>query len=164
MVALLAYLAVTGRCHRRDSLATLLWPELDQSRALAYLRRILSMLRKTLGDEWLIVDRETVDLRRDLSGFGEPDRSGVWLDVNAFRQRLASCATHGHPSTEPCPDCIPPLEEAVALYRDDFLAGFTLSDSAAFDEFQFFQTEELRGGAGLGPGTAGAGLCGSGRV
>ena len=57
MVALLAYLAVTGRGHRRDSLATLLWPEYDQSRALAYLRRILSMLRKALGDEWLNVDR-----------------------------------------------------------------------------------------------------------
>ena len=41
-VALLAYLAVTGRSHRRESLATLLFPEYDQSRALAYLRRVLS--------------------------------------------------------------------------------------------------------------------------
>ena len=135
MVALLAYLAVTGERHRRDSLATLLWPEYDQSRALAYLRRILSMLNTTLGGGWLAIDRETAGLNPD---------ARIWLDVDAFRQHLATCETHGHPATGACPDCIPSLEEAVALYRDDFLAGFTLSDSAAFDEWQFFQTEGPR--------------------
>jgi tetratricopeptide (TPR) repeat protein len=30
------------------------------------------------------------------------------------------------------------------LYRGDFLAGFTLKDSAAFDEWQFFESENLR--------------------
>jgi predicted ATPase/rubrerythrin len=44
-----------------------------------------------------------------------------------------------------CRACVPKLEEALALYRDDFLAGFTLRDSLAFDEWQFFQTEGLRG-------------------
>ncbi|HXV44106.1 MAG TPA: AAA family ATPase, partial [Anaerolineae bacterium] len=34
--------------------------------------------------------------------------------------------------------------EAITLYRDDFLAGFTLRDSPAFDEWQFFQSEGLR--------------------
>ena len=34
-VALLVYLAVTGRSHSRDTLATLFWPELDQGRAQA---------------------------------------------------------------------------------------------------------------------------------
>jgi DNA-binding SARP family transcriptional activator len=32
------------------------------------------------------------------------------------------------------------LDEAAALYRDDFTAGFTLRDSLSFDEWQFFQT------------------------
>ena len=41
-MALLAYLAVTGRSHSRDSLATLLWPELDQSTARARLRRAMA--------------------------------------------------------------------------------------------------------------------------
>jgi len=36
------------------------------------------------------------------------------------------------------------LTEAISLYRDDFLAGFTLRDSPGFDEWQFFQTECLR--------------------
>jgi DNA-binding SARP family transcriptional activator len=30
------------------------------------------------------------------------------------------------------------------LYSDEFLAGFTLRDSPAFDEWQFFQAEQLR--------------------
>lgn len=33
--ALLIYLAVQGGTHRRDTLATLFWPELDQTRARA---------------------------------------------------------------------------------------------------------------------------------
>jgi len=42
-LALLAYLAVTGQPHSRDSLAALLWPENDQSSARAGLRRMLSI-------------------------------------------------------------------------------------------------------------------------
>jgi len=38
-IALLAYLAVTGQAHGRDTLATLLWPEYDQEKARASLRR-----------------------------------------------------------------------------------------------------------------------------
>ena len=38
-VALLAYLAVEDRPHRRDGLATLLWPELSQAKARNGLRR-----------------------------------------------------------------------------------------------------------------------------
>ena len=33
---------------------------------------------------------------------------------------------------------------ALTLYRDDFLTGFTLRDSVNFEEWQFFQAEELR--------------------
>jgi DNA-binding SARP family transcriptional activator len=134
-VALLAYLAVTGGSHSRDSLATLLWPEYDQSRARANLRRALSLLNRTLGEGWLTADRETAGLNPD---------AGLWLDVHQFRQKLAACETHGHPWTETCPDCLPLLEDAVELYHDHFLAGFTLRDSAPFDEFQFFQTEGLK--------------------
>ena len=134
-VALLAYLAVTRRPSNRDSVATLLWPELDQSTARARLRRALAALREAIGDDWVDADRDTISLNPDAE---------MWLDVDAFHDQLAACGTHGHPPTEACPDCIPLLEEAVALYRDHFLAGFTLRDSAAFDEVQFFQTEALK--------------------
>jgi ABC-type transport system substrate-binding protein/DNA-binding SARP family transcriptional activator len=135
VTALLAYLAVTGERHSRDSLTTLLWPEYDQSRARADLRRTLSQLNHKLGKRWLAVDRET-------AGFN-PD-ADLWLDVNAFRQRFAAHETHDHAATELCTECAPLLKEAAEMYRDDFLAGFTLRDSLQFDEWQFFQTEELR--------------------
>src|SRR3712207_1027724 len=133
-VALVAYLALTRRRHARDALAGLLWPEYNQRRARAALRRTLSSLGKARTEGWLEVDRESVELNLD----------GVWVDVDRFRELLAECRTHGHPETEVCPECLPPLSEAVALYRDDFLAGFALRDSAAFDDWQFFQAEELR--------------------
>jgi predicted ATPase/DNA-binding SARP family transcriptional activator len=144
MVALLVYLAVTGRSHSRDFLATLLWPEYDQSSALAYLRRILSMLNKALGEGWLAVDRETAGLNAGADPATPAAGQALWLDVDAFRGRLAACETHDHPAAETCAECLLLLEEAVALYGADFMAGFTLRDSPAFDEFQFFQTEGLR--------------------
>jgi predicted ATPase/DNA-binding SARP family transcriptional activator len=134
-VALLAYLALTGRSHSRDALATLLWSEHDQSSALAGLRRTLSVLNTTLGDEWLAIDRETA---------GVNPEAEIWLDVRVFRGKLAACEGHDQPGAELCADCVGLLEEAVALYRDDFMAGFTLRGSAAFDEWQFFETEGLR--------------------
>ena len=43
-----------------------------------------------------------------------------------------------------CEQCLNFLEEAARLYTDDFMAGFNLPDSPAFDEWQFFQAERLR--------------------
>jgi hypothetical protein len=42
------------------------------------------------------------------------------------------------------PERLAHLEAAIELYADDFLAGFTLPDSPAFDEWQFFVRESLR--------------------
>jgi DNA-binding SARP family transcriptional activator len=150
-VALVAYLAVTGECHTREALITLLWPELEPSRARAGLRRNLSRLRKALGDRWLVVDREMVGLtpcadpstgqRGELV---EPSDQALWLDVDQFRHLLQAWQEHGHPEAEVCPQCLTALAQAAELYRGDFLEGFTLRDSSTFDEFQFFQTEGLR--------------------
>lgn len=134
--ALLAYLAVTGRSHARETLAALLWPEYDDEHARAALRRTLSTLRTALDTPHLVVDRETVSL---VPG------AGLWVDVAEFHARLAACRTHGHPAADVCRACLAPLAEAAALYRDDFLAGFTLRDSAEFDDWQFAQAESLRG-------------------
>jgi DNA-binding SARP family transcriptional activator len=134
-LALLIYLAVSGQAHSRDSLATLLWPELDQQRGRAYLRRDLAILNTSLPGAWLSTDREMVELNRE---------AGLWLDVEQFQRLLAACREHGHAPENACSECVQLLAEAVALYSSDFLAGFTLRDSTEFDDWQFFQTESLR--------------------
>jgi predicted ATPase/DNA-binding SARP family transcriptional activator len=134
-IALLAYLAVTGQAHSREALAALLWPEYDAERAYANLRRTLWALNKALGKTWLDTEGDTVGLAR-------PSR--MQLDLRDFEQHLAECRTHGHPEAEVCTACLAPLTEATALYRGDFLAGFTLRDSPPFDEWQFFEAERLR--------------------
>jgi DNA-binding SARP family transcriptional activator/predicted ATPase len=134
-MALLAYLAVTAAPSSREALATLLWPDHDQSGALANLRRDLSRLNKIAGPDVLVVDRMQVSMQP-----GEQ----VWTDVQAFRSRVERAREHEH-STEPlCPECLGGLEEAISLYKADFLAGFNLPDSPKFDDWQFFQAEELR--------------------
>jgi predicted ATPase/DNA-binding SARP family transcriptional activator len=121
-LALLSYLAVTNERQPRETLATLLWSESSHRRARKALRRDLSELNLALAGAWLEADQASVGLR-----------SGFWLDMAQFQSGLA------HEATDP-----QTLMAAVELYRDDFLAGFTLPDCAAFDEWQFFQTESLR--------------------
>ncbi|MGF1473090.1 MAG: AAA family ATPase [Rubrobacteraceae bacterium] len=133
-VALLAFLAITRERQSRDALVGLLWPEYGQSRARAALRRTLSALSEAREEGWLIVDRESVSL----------SWNHVWVDVDEFHALLAACRSHGHSEAEVCPACLSPLTEAVALYRDDFLAGFGLRDSLNFDDWQYFQGESLR--------------------
>ena len=134
-LALLIFLAVSDRPHSRDALATLFWPDYSQRQARTYLRRDLAILNTSLSSAWLIADRETIELNR---------LPGLWVDVAEFGRLLAACRNHDHPLEVVCADCAPLLSEAVTLYTDNFLAGFTLRDSPEFDDWQFFQTEGLR--------------------
>lgn len=120
-VALLAYLVYTRHAHSREALAALLWPESADARNA--LRRTLSAIQHRLGTGWLRIDRDQVAFA---------DHTDVWLDVAAFESGLRPDA--GGES----------LEAGLALYRNDFLAGFTLRDSPAFDEWQYFEAERLR--------------------
>jgi serine/threonine protein kinase/predicted ATPase/DNA-binding SARP family transcriptional activator len=134
-LALLAYLAASGRPHSRDALATLFWPEYDQSGARANLRRDLSYLKQALGDGQVEITRADVCL---IPGAG-------WrLDTVEFTNRLAQVESHDHPPAQLCPTCRTALAEAVDLYSGDFMTGFTLPDCAEFDEWQFFLREGLR--------------------
>lgn len=134
-VALCAYLAVTNQPHSRDTLATLLWPEYDQSSARSNLRRDLSRLKDAVGEDILFIDRTQIGINPEAE---------LWLDVAEFERRMATVQQHNHTPQQLCPECRTALNEAVALYTDDFLAGFHLTDSPDFDEWQFFQREGLQ--------------------
>lgn len=134
-MALLAYLAATGQSHSRDALAGLFWPDYEQSQARANLRRTLSTLTKAIGKETLEIDREAIGLAPG---------ADLWVDVRRFEELLQTARRHSHPADKVCPTCLELLTEAQTLYQADFLAGFNLSDSPTFEEWQFFQSESLR--------------------
>ena len=133
--ALLAYLVVTQRPHSRETLSTLLWPEMGQTSARDNLRRVLSALRQALGAQWLYADRAEIAFVLD---------DDVRIDVHEFQALIGGCANHGHVPDQICRQCLPPLERATTLYTGDFLDGFTLADSPAFDDWQRDEGERLR--------------------
>ncbi|MCI0521576.1 MAG: tetratricopeptide repeat protein, partial [Chloroflexi bacterium] len=90
---------------------------------------------QTPAAEWLQASGDRLEVRPGAQ---------VWVDVAQLRAFLSACQKHGHPAAEVCPACPPLLAQAVELYRGDFMAGFALDDSAAFDEWQFFEAEGLR--------------------
>jgi DNA-binding SARP family transcriptional activator len=101
----------------------LLFPEYEPERAYANLRRTLWTLNRAGLAPWLDAHVEQVALVR---------HAELWVDVEEFHRLI-----HGSSS-------IQDLEAAAAIYRGDLLAGFSLKDSPAFDEWQFFQAETLR--------------------
>lgn len=129
--AMLAFLAVTRQAHSRDTLATLFWPEKDQQTARANLRRTLYELGQLLDEPIFELSAERIGLQPDLS---------LWVDIEAFWRCRPS-----DPSVKTLDDeTLQRALEAAALYTADFMAGFTLPDCPEFDDWQFFQRDELR--------------------
>lgn len=106
--ALLAYLArVPGQPHSRNEVAGLLWEKSDRDHARKSLRQTLALLRKAVSDgsaPKIVSEGDCLVLRPE----------AVDVDVVAF-EALAAQDT---------PDA---MEQATALYRGDFLAGFEVN-------------------------------------
>ena len=131
-IALLSYLAVMQQPQSRDSVATLLWPDSDQQRSRAALRTVIAELRKMPISNFLDIDRQVIGFRAD---------DNFYVDIHEFHALMTDgLSANGQPSVE----ALNQLGQAVDLYRDDFLAGFTLNDSILFDEWQSQQTERFR--------------------
>lgn len=139
--ALLAYLVVEHQHpHRREALAALIWPDQPDERARQSLRQALSSLRQTLHDTsnksvpFLLVDRHEVQFN---------PAADFCLDVAIFADLAAFCQRHRHRAPGNCLPCLRRLEEMVALYAGDFLAGFVLPESAPFEEWAMLKREWL---------------------
>lgn len=131
--ALLAYLAVTQKPHPRETIVALFWPDHDQQQGRADLSRILSNLRSVLGADYILADREQIALN---------ENAALRVDVVYFRQQVETCRETAVGQFDE--ECLQSLSAAAACYQADFLAGFTLPDCPAFDEWQLLQTEALR--------------------
>jgi DNA-binding SARP family transcriptional activator len=134
-ISLLVYLAITKQPHTRETLAGLFWPDEGQSIALGNLRRALYRITHTYHEELLIATRLTVELNNEVS---------IWTDVDQFQEHLAACSAVNNRLGDLDDPCMHRLQQAVDLYTGDFMAGFSLPDAPAFDEWQFFQSENLK--------------------
>ncbi|MEZ4708145.1 MAG: BTAD domain-containing putative transcriptional regulator [Caldilineaceae bacterium] len=123
--ALLFYLAMTRQPHLRTALAHLLWGELPEKKARANLRKAIRQLRSVLLD-YFQSDRQSVTLRVGVT---------IWVDAATFAEQSANAQETG---------ALQALDDAIQLYRDDFLTGFFVRNAPDFEAWQLAQREQLR--------------------
>ncbi|UCH60845.1 MAG: hypothetical protein JSV61_05015, partial [Anaerolineales bacterium] len=130
--ALLAFLVLEAdRPHLRDTLAGLLWPEVSNQSARTNLRSTLANLRKVIDDyqaspPHLLINRETVQFNR---------ASDHWLDAAACISPPVAAEIDSVKLEQ--------FESAIALYQAPFLSGFSVSDSAPFEEWALLKREQI---------------------
>ncbi|MBT8398612.1 MAG: hypothetical protein KJN92_16670, partial [Gemmatimonadetes bacterium] len=110
--AILAYLAIASPqgYHRRDKLAGLFWPEVDQEHARASLRGAIHFLRKSLGED-VVRSRGDEDIGLDREHFS--------CDAVSFQEALEA----------------EDLESALDLFQGGLLEGFFLSGCPDFERW-----------------------------
>ena len=138
--ALLVYLALEPHPHRREQLAGLLWPDSPQETALKNLRLTLYRLRQTLDDAapntantLLATTHQTICLKPEC----------LTVDALHLQHAVAACDHHAHGSLPDCEDCLTQLGETIKTYHGELLAGFSLPDAPAFEEWLFLWRESL---------------------
>jgi DNA-binding SARP family transcriptional activator/tetratricopeptide (TPR) repeat protein len=120
--AVLCYLALPkpGSMHRRDTLLGIFWPEVDQERSRMALRQALTHIRRNLGQE-VLVRRGTEDIGLN------PDL--IWCDASAYDDAFEQAR----------------WEDAVELYRGEFLEGLSLPNAQEFRHWLEAERTRLAG-------------------
>ncbi|MEJ1936169.1 hypothetical protein WDZ92_38740, partial [Nostoc sp. NIES-2111] len=120
--ALLAYLAVTGKAHRRERLCELFWDVPDDPRGA--LRWSLSKIRAAVdgGRQRLLADRNTVQL----------DLAGVTMDTDGLSGGAAD-DTSALPTSR--------LEELASRFRGPFLEDLQLPRCPEFEAWRVFHED-----------------------
>jgi non-specific serine/threonine protein kinase len=104
--SLLAFLVLNPDEQSREKLAALFWGDSPGAQARGSLRTALNILRKQLGDQFLLITRESVQVNPDFP---------LWMDAREFQTRAARVLS------EP-PDNLD--EFNPDLYAGDLLADF----------------------------------------
>ncbi len=117
--AIIYYLAAQARPLSREHLLAFFWPDLDRPAAQQTLRTTLHGLRNTHSPALLVAD-DTIGLDAE-------------VDLRRFEANLQSSTS--------TPQL---LTTTLQLYRADFLDGFTLPDSPAFDDWAAVARERYR--------------------
>ena len=135
--ALLAYLAVeSGRPHRREFLAGLLWSDRPEEQALHNLRQTLSYLRKSLNDDAaacpvILAVRDTIQLNPAVE---------VRVDVIDFGRALDAAGRHYQRRGGGLN--VRWLHRGLDLFQRPFLDQFYLSGSPLFDDWAALVRED----------------------
>ena len=131
-LALLAYLAVTSQTRSRDVLTEILYPDHPRDQGYSDFRQTLTVLRKTIGEKWLIADQGGVRLRHG---------KDLWVDVTEFRRLIQGTKNREKPGGPSGSEKL--LSRAAALVHGRFLEGFSLKDSPEFEDWQSMEADSL---------------------
>jgi DNA-binding SARP family transcriptional activator/predicted ATPase len=138
-LALLTYLVVKDGMHSREKLTALFWPESDEEQSRATLRSTLVYLRKTLGEmsnpqlSHLLIEHDAIgfnfasDFNLDLNTLQAAWQLTRTLPVPPERPRVHEEELHSN--------VLPRLQQAINLYRGDFLEGFYVGDAPDFEDW-----------------------------
>jgi DNA-binding SARP family transcriptional activator/predicted ATPase len=145
VLALLVYLAVEQGIYSRDKITALLWPESDEERGKASLRRALAYLRESLDETahdrfghvpqqppHVLIERHTLSFN-GASDF-EIDTQTLQAAFTLTRRRSS-----GDLRTQ-----LAHLQMAASSYGGNFLDGFSLPDAPDFEDWLLLQRESWR--------------------
>jgi predicted ATPase/DNA-binding SARP family transcriptional activator len=103
---LLAYLVLHPEQHSREKIAALLWGDSLDQEARRSLRVALTALRKQLGEECVLTDRETIQINPSYP---------LWADAVEFREQAIRFLAQNPPD---------PAAVKINIYQGDLLSEF----------------------------------------
>lgn len=138
-MGLLGYLAAEpNKPHSRELLATLFWPELDDTAARVNLRQVLSSLARSFQDALIespiIADRQSISFHL---------RDSIALDILQLESPLGTCKFDCR--QQGCHMFDQPLTELPdSLLTGDFLAAYSLPGCEEFEEWLTLRRAQFR--------------------
>jgi DNA-binding SARP family transcriptional activator len=114
-LALLVYLTVEAGWHGREKLIALFWPESDQKRGRTSLRTAVTRLRQSLfaAADLILVDGDRIAVDHEWP---------FMLDLQLVKTAVLT-------------NTIEACQQGLSAFRGEFLDGFTLPDTPAFDQW-----------------------------